>query len=191
MKHFVVAFSAAFISLSLLQSSVNAAPAHPNLLTNGDFSHGPNPHGVFLTFAAKSKAIPGWTVTRATIDYVAEPFWAPLRAQRAIDLDGTPGFGGISQTFTTVPGKTYTVTFELSGNCAGPPAVKRLLVSAGGHVARYTFNCAGMSNSHMLWETHSLQFVARAKRATLEFDSEDKEDGRYGPALDYVKVTKA
>src|SRR5262249_24519791 len=88
-----------------------------NLLVNGSFEEGPDP-GAFLPVNKDSTDIKGWTVTRGQIDYIGS-FWPAADGKRSLDLHGSPGFGGVSQTFPTVKGQKYRVTFALAGNPEG------------------------------------------------------------------------
>ncbi len=159
-----------------------------NLLVNGSFELGASPGGSFITLQRGSTAIAGWTVTRATIDYIGG-WWRASDGARSLDLDGTPGFGGIAQTFATAPGRAYRVAFDLAGNPAGPPAVKALGVRAAGQQARFTFDVTGKRYDAMGWTRHSWTFTATATMTTLEFYSLDATGGSFGPALDNVSVT--
>src|SRR5262245_15036353 len=88
--------------------------ASANLITNGSFEL---PGGTGdPTFGIGSTSIPGWVVTRDTIDYIGPGGCGD--GLRCLDLDGTIGFGGIAQTFPTVTGQQYRVEFLLSGNPA-------------------------------------------------------------------------
>jgi len=63
-----------------------------NLITNGSFEIGPDPDP-YLPLDPGSTAITGWTVTRDQIDYVA--YWVDADGERSLDLNGSPGVGGI------------------------------------------------------------------------------------------------
>src|SRR4051812_32592073 len=69
-----------------------------------------------------STAIKGWVVTRGQIDVTQEDgkVWKAAHGKRALDLHGSPGFGGVEQTIATKPGKKYKVTFKMSGNPGVP-----------------------------------------------------------------------
>ena len=67
-----------------------------NLLLNGSFEQGRSPGGSLVTLQPGSTLITGWTVTCASIDYIGG-FWRASNGRRSLDLDGTPGFGGIEQ----------------------------------------------------------------------------------------------
>ena len=98
--------------------------------------------------------------------------------------------GGIQQTFDTVIGTIYTVSFDLAGNPAGSPRIKNVDVSAtGGVTTNYTFDTSGKSFSNMGWVTHNYSFTATSTSTTLSFTSLDGTP--FGPALDNVRVATA
>ena len=69
--------------------------------------------------------------------------------------------GTLIQTFDTTIGNTYTVSFLLAGNPAGPPAVKTLDVSAtGGTLAHYTYDTTGTDVTDMGWTPETYTFLA-------------------------------
>ncbi len=156
-----------------------------NLLINGSFEEGPAP-GNFMTMAAGSTRIPGWTVTRATIDYV-ESEWPASEGKRSIDLDGSPGAGEIEQTFPAVPGRKYQLSFDLSGNSACAPVVKKLRVTAGNAIGEFTFDTTGKS-SGTGWINESLDFAARTSTEAVVFTSLDNSQSQCGPVIDNVSV---
>ena len=54
--------------------------------------------------------------------------------------------GGVEQTFDTIPGETYEVTFSLAGNF-GLPVIKPLAVTVAGDTHNFTFDSTGASSS--------------------------------------------
>ena len=156
---------------------------------DGNFSAAPDPGG-FTTYAKGSTAIAGWVVTKATVDLIGTAWLAPHGA-RSVDLDGTPGFGAIAQTFATTPHKTYRVTFLLSGNAGQGPNVKLVRVSAAGKYADFHFNiAAGASAQHGDWLEKSWSFVATKATTTLQFASLDTTGGLCGPVVARIAVTQ-
>ena len=72
--------------------------AEATLIVNGSFEL---PGGEKRdAISAGSDFFPGWTVTKDNVDY----FGGCSDGIRCIDLDGTPGFGGLAQSFSTQPG---------------------------------------------------------------------------------------
>ena len=161
------------------------ASEEPNLIENGGFELGASP-GRYVTLGERSSAVEGWTVTSQTVDYIGSYFQC-AEGGRCLDMDGTPGFGGVSQTFASQPGRWYRVTFDLSGNNEGPPGIKRLRVSA----ANQSFETAFRSTSGpLIWEKRYWLFRASASQTTIDFRSINKEGGAYGALLDGVSVSE-
>ena len=104
----------AALALSVLL--ILSETAEADLLVNGSFEEdgGAFSGGQPILFSG-STVITGWIVTRENIDYVisGNGSFVAAEGQRSIDLDGTPGFGGIAQSFLTVPSQDYLVTLRL------------------------------------------------------------------------------
>ena len=81
------------------------------LVTNGSFEDGPTadiPGRGFITPVTPAQtAIPGWTVTRGSVDYIDSPLGGPPTVERSIDLNGIEP-GGISQAIRTPAGGPAT-----------------------------------------------------------------------------------
>ena len=87
--------------------------AHANQLTNGDFE---NPNLGTFGFQFDTTVIPGWTVIN-TVDLTTTGCCFPaFSGHQAVDLVGTLSTGGLTQTFATIPGQTYDLTFAYSHN---------------------------------------------------------------------------
>jgi uncharacterized protein (TIGR03437 family) len=153
------------------------AGSGPNLITNGSFEQAGGTSGAL-----------GWNLVTGSVDRWSG--WTASDGTWSMDLDGS-SFGAIAQTFSTTPGTTYTVLFDLAGNPGGPPAVKRLRVSAASSTSTYEFNITGRTTGAMGWRAETFCFVATGASTTLEFRSLDTESGYYGPAIDNVRVQAA
>jgi choice-of-anchor C domain-containing protein len=174
------------VAAALLASA--AAASAQSILVNGSFEEGQSP-GNYLPLNPGSTAITGWTVTRAQIDYIGG-HWQHADGLRSVDLDGTPGNGGISQTFATTPGASYRLQFSMAGNPVSGPLVKRMRVTVGDFSHDYEFDITGHSTGNMGWVSHSDQFTAAGAQATIEFFSLTGDPGSaYGPTVDNVVVT--
>jgi choice-of-anchor C domain-containing protein len=168
----------------------SAGPAI-SILVNGSFESATVSPDGFRTLQPGDASISGWVVVGASIDYIGT-FWQASDGQRSLDLDGTPtGPGGISQTFTTIPGVQYFVSFDMAGNpqrgFQTGPVVKPMRVSADGQSKEFTFDTTGRSFSNMGWMHFSWTFTADNLSATLEFRSLTTSSAS-GPALDNVSV---
>ena len=96
-----------------------------NLLQNGSFELGPDP-GFYLPLNPGDTSINNWAVISSSvpggggggIDYYGTG-WVSSDGSRSLDLNGTPGVGGIYQDFTTKPGLKYVVSFDMAGHPSG------------------------------------------------------------------------
>ena len=168
-------------------SAVIAAP-----FQNGSFEIGTDPGGSFLTLpSGDSTDITGWTVISGNIDYIGG-YWQPAQGSRSLDLIGDQFVGGVQQTFDTIPGATYSVSFDMAGNPAGGPTIRPLAVTVAGNTNNFTFDITGATLANMNWTTHQFTFVATGTTATIQFVSDltgDPAGCCYGAALDNVQIT--
>jgi len=160
------------------------------MLKNGSFESGPKVGPVgFAVLKKGTDVLPGWKVTKGTIDYAKKDLFAIVDGNFCIDVDGTPGPGAISQTIATVPGTTYIVEFLLSGN-ANDPAVRRLRVKAAGQSQDFSHDVRGSDNANLMeWDKQQFRFTAKAPLTIIEFESLSSSGCLYGPLLDAVFVT--
>ncbi|AVA15418.1 MULTISPECIES: choice-of-anchor C family PEP-CTERM protein [unclassified Sphingopyxis] len=173
---------AALAAIALVPTSANAAS-----LINGSFENGTPSIGSFTTVAGgNSTAINGWVVTGNSVDYIGS-YWAAQDGNRSIDLNGN-GQGGIQQTFTTVVGQLYNISFWLAGNQDGAPVTKSVRVGAGDTTSIFTFDTTGTSRpANMGWKNYNFQFAATSTTTTLSFQSLDATS--FGASLDNVSVS--
>jgi choice-of-anchor C domain-containing protein len=160
-------------------------------LTNGSFETGNYvDNGIgFEQLNAGDISLDGWTVDSGSVDWIGT-YWPAEDGAMSIDMSGSDA-GTISQVFDTTIGNTYTVSFALSGNPAGPPTVKTLDVSAtGGTTASYSYDTVASGNdlTNMNWTPETYSFLATGASTTLSFISTTL--GAYGPAIDNVVVTE-
>jgi len=155
-----------------------------NLLQNGSFEEGPDP-GRWTSLNPGATDIKGWTVTRGQIDYVGS-IWPAAHGKRSIDLHGSPGFGGIEQTFATVKGKTYAVTLFLAGT--PQTGEKRVAVRAAGTSCEFRCDGSKATYEKMGWAMYTWEFTAVAAKTTLEIHTLETLDPFRGPVLDNVSV---
>jgi choice-of-anchor C domain-containing protein len=170
------------VGLLLSMCLGGAAEATP-ILVNGSFEDGANP-GSFTTLFGGSTNITGWVVTGHSIDYIGT-LWVASDGARALDLEGNAA-GGIRQTFDTLPGHEYLITFDLAGN-PGQAGLKVVRVSAAGVSQDYAFDTTGHTNSALGWTPESFSFVATEATTTLEFQAISPGTG-FGAAIDNVQA---
>lgn len=180
--------------LLLIAASVIAATAAQAApFQNGSFEDGPGPvksgnsAAWVTTLGVGDTRLAGWTIGSGDIDYMDTDFWQAAAGQHSLDMSGTQA-GTIAQTFDTVAGASYTVTFSLAGNPdGGAPATKTLRVAAtGGPATDYSVTPSGNSTSNMGWANQTYSFTASGSSTTLSFTSLAASNS--GPALDDVRV---
>jgi hypothetical protein len=145
------------------------AQAGTNLIVNGGFE---NPVIGNIFFQDFSSGLPSWTITTNTVDVVYQGGTpgGPSPAFEGIqylDLVGYGSTGGVSQTFATVPGHTYDLSFAYSNNPWAGPASASADFSVDGLNGSVTHSSA--IPTMLNWDTYSGSFVATSTSATLAF----------------------
>ena len=184
--------------LLLVILAVGVVPAaDAQIVVNGSFEVGPSFSSQDLDVAAGSTALDGWVVTgvgSSAIDYLGSP-WDVSDGVHAVDLDGRDSLGsGIQQTFSTTPGQSYVVSFDLSGNPGtgaagtGLPTIKSIRVTVADVLHDYQFDSTGQSITTLNWVPISFSFVASDITTTLAFTSLTGFANSYGALIDHVSV---
>lgn len=170
----------------LILSGVGRVDAAPILL-NGSFEHGPAPFSYQdIDVPAGSTDIVGWLVTGGGVDLLENP-WDVFDGERAIDLDlRSPG--GIQQTFDTLIGQAYLVSFAMSGNPGGGSMLKGLNVAVGDVSLNYSVDVTGQAIDALLWQPVSFSFIALGPQSTLRFSSLSASSSSYGALIDGVEI---
>ena len=119
-----------------------------------------------------STALDGWTVIGDDIAWIggAQFGLTANHGDKFLDLtnyQNGPPFGGVEQTFSTVAGTTYTLTFDLgsSSTYVTPSAVAAsvLVVDVGTQTQTFTSTAIGANN----WQTYSMTFTAANPSTTI------------------------
>ena len=189
--------TSALLLLSLLAAGLtgSAAPIPKDAdigkecLVNGGFEDGPDVE-IYVALDAGDTRIKGWTVTRGQIDYIGGDHWQHEDGKRSLDLHGSPGYGGVKQSFKTTKGGTYKVTFLLAVNPGSNPLKKSVWVEAAGEKQKFSADATGATHQKMYWKTQEWQFVATGEETTLEIRTAETTDEFAGPALDAVSVKR-
>jgi len=141
----------------------------------------------YVDMSVGNTCISNWSVVSGTVDYVNAGLWDAENGSYSIDLSGVNN-GAIAQSFTSVVGQQYTVTYWLAGNYAALPTIKTMEVSAAGQSQDDTFDTTGKSARDMGYVQESFVFIANSTTTTLEFASIDVPNSDGGPVLDNVTV---
>jgi hypothetical protein len=148
-----------------------ATSSQANLLTNGSFELGAfvNQGNDTMSLAPGSTVITGWTVVTDTTAWIraANPFGLTA-SDGSFFLDLTnyqagPPFAGMSQTIATIPGATYSLSFDLgSSTFWGRP--DSITASAAGTLQTFTAPTTGGNND---WQSVLMHFVASSTTTTV------------------------
>ncbi len=190
----VLALIGIFISgtgTALAAPAQEPGPADPSILVsrfdNGSFEYPIALANSFTTYQA-GQYIGPWAVTSGAVDLVDDGLWQAAEGNQSLDLNAGDA-GAVSQTFTTTPGETYSVTYALAGNPAGGPAVKTGQVLLDGqNIQNFSFDITGKTFTSMGYIKRQVTFVATAATTTLAFASTTAASA-YGPVVDDVQVT--
>ncbi|MEO3977674.1 choice-of-anchor C family protein [Streptomyces sp. CAU 1734] len=181
----------AAVVTGLLAAGTGAALAAPSAAAvsrfdDGSFEYPTAPANSFSTLTA-GQSIGPWKVTSGAVDLIGAGFWQAAEGDQSVDLNAGQT-GAVAQTFSTIAGRTYTVTYALAANPAGGPAVKtgRVLVD-GQNFQDFSFDSTGKTFAAMGYVQRQVTFVANAPTTTLGFAS--TVPGAYGPVVDDVRVT--
>jgi len=189
-------------ALAGLAMTAASAASASELLTNGGFDNigaGAVPEGWGgLTYYTDGThpgniALPGWTVESGSVDLTATfSDWGPTGdgSPYSMDINGWDA-GTIAQTFNTVAGQTYNVSYLFSRNPANAPSLATATVSAGGFTQVVTAINDGSfgGNYSMLWKTGGFSFVGDGNAATIRLAA--TIPGNAGVFFDHVSVTTA
>lgn len=187
-----VTLAVASLSAALLLTAAPAASA-AELLTNGSFEDigGATPEGWggLTYYAGGVPQIPGWTVESGSVDLTTTgSFWGPAYdGTYSLDINGwNPG--RITQSFNTVLGQIYNVTFAYSRNIAGAENPATATVTAGGQALDVVAPLDGpfTSGGRMAWLTGGFSFVGDGSTATLALAATNGTNG--GVFFDAISV---
>jgi len=163
-------------------------PSSNEVLLNGDFERGPQVDPSTWYVLNKGDESLGWKVETGSIEI--DTCWNAASGSRSIDLNGNDQ-GMISQTIPTVPGRSYWVSFDLSGNPYGESPLKGVIVCGGdrnqAQIFYYDTSLKQNDSGNMRWERRAYSFVAKEEKTKLLFAS--SISGSCGPVLDNISVS--
>ena len=191
------------IAASLLFAFAGAPASAANLIQNGSFEAGWSGvtwHTYDTSYVpAANGHLAYWTIDSGDVDII-NVLWDGSDPDNdrmndaSVDLNGNVA-GKISQTFGTMVGAKYSVSFDIAGNYAASPTLKEMDVVVAGTsqpnavvTNHYIFDAIGRTNTNMGWVGRSFEFVANDSLTRLSFASTIFNTNRGGMALDNVQV---
>jgi hypothetical protein len=186
-------FAAAVAATALMGAATQASAVE--LLINGGFDAPvagvPEPWGGFTLYAVGPVPLSGWTVESGSVDLTttASGWGPPVSAPYSLDINGWDA-GVISQSFNTVLGRSYNVSYRYSRNAANGPSPSEATVAAGG----VTQNVVSTNDpllfgtlGNFIFQTGGFSFVGDGNAATIRLSAVTQ--GNAGVYFDNVSVT--
>ncbi|MFC9653078.1 MULTISPECIES: choice-of-anchor C family protein [unclassified Streptomyces] len=184
----LVVRACAIAASSVLFAAATASALAASHFDDGSFEYPKVAANTFTELPA-GQTIGPWQVTRGTVDLIGAGFWQAAEGDQSVDLNGG-GPGGVSQTFTTVPGATYTVTYALAGNPGGAPTLKTGSAFIDGqNFQDFSFDISGKTFANMKYVKRQFTFQATNSTTTVAFAS-TSSNSAYGPVVDDVRVKR-
>jgi hypothetical protein len=160
-----------------------AAWADDNLLVNGSFEATAQANGSWNIYSA----IPGWTANPA-VEIRDNVAGTAKEGSNYAELDGYVN-GAITQSFATIAGAEYTLSFWYSNRTNTAVATNGLSFGFGnGWIAAPGLAVNNTGDNQ--WSQVNYDFVAGGSTTTLSFMATGNSDS-YGTSLDNVSVTAA
>ena len=169
--------------------ALGASAQASNLLTNGDFelSSGQVNAGDYTAVSQGQTTIAGWTVfsddAGSGVDLVRSEAGGNSYGGSidgiSVDLAGSPGWGGIKQSFQAVAGVTYSLTFDRFRNDSGA----KLFVDFGTVSADFAIPAAVVRGETLSWT------ATATGAAWVSFNSEKAPGLLFGPTVDNISVS--
>lgn len=163
-------------ALALCAALLGTSATHANLLTNGSFESGGfvDQGADTMSLASGSTVITGWTVVTDTTAWIGPTNPFGLHASDGdffLDLTNyQPGapFAGVTQAIGTIPGATYSLSFDLGASTFwGRPDA--LTASAAATSATFVSPSTGTNND---WYHETMNFVATSSSTVIDLQGQ-------------------
>ena len=168
--------------------------AQANLINNPSFESPDIAGNQMYTTASQMDAV-NWPISAGEITLVDGSFGTVAAdGDQWLSLESNPGTigvdGAISQTFNTVPGRLYDVSFAYSALSDGAITSWTLGYGVAGPTENVVINATGVPSLTLVsWATETYQFQAIGATTTLSFLGDQQRNGFFGSAIDNVSVT--
>lgn len=167
------------LALALIASPLIASAATPNLLVNGSFEDNAIANGSWNNRSSLS----GWTAGNLGVELRNNVSGSALDGKNFVELD-TTGNSWISQSFATVAGQTYQLSFAYAQRPDQRGAASNGITWSAGNIGPTLVG----QDASTAWTTVQTQFVATGSSTTLKFAAAGNSDS-FGTSLDKVSVS--
>ncbi len=137
--------------------------------------------------------LPGWTVDAGNVNVVLGTFGSTngnlaYEGSQYLDLVGEGTVGSLSQSFATVAGQVYSLTFAFSHNLFSGLGSASASYSVGDSTGAFSHSTG--SNANLAWTLLNTNFTATGANTTLNFTNLTG-GGNAGVLIDGVSVAAA
>jgi choice-of-anchor C domain-containing protein len=165
------------------EGNITTTGSSANLIVNGGFET-PVIGQSFNTYYAGSTQLAPWEILSGSVDIV-RTFWPANEGQNSLDLGGYSS-GTLEQSFATVPGREYTLSFQYGNHPLNTNASGRINVIGTTTLLDSVLNHSSSTYPNMAWTPYTTTFIADSTTTTLRFT--DLTNSSIGFALDAVSV---
>jgi Protein of unknown function (DUF642)/PEP-CTERM motif len=177
------------ILLTALLAAPVASFAATNLLIDGSFESASVASGSYVIFTSTSNpGVPGWTAMNE-IEVRNDDVGTAENGSKFVELDANSN-SSMSQSFATVAGATYDLSFYYSNRADTAASTNGLSFSVGNLSNVVTALPGTNYSSNNEWQLYTGTFKATTNLTTLTFHALGTSDS-YGTSLDNVAVTAA
>ena len=161
------------------------------------FSRPVQPKNSYETVYPSAQKIPGWTVGGDSVDLMGSTYFklpsASSSGSQAVDLSGSAP-GSLTQTISTTPGTSYTLTWYEAGNPDCGQSLKVMHVAWGNKplaklIASPSMSTKGRTRSDMGWSQRSQTVVASSALSVLGFADATPDQSACGPVVADISLT--
>ncbi len=170
-------------------------------ISNPDFNNGSFEYGKTGPFtpgghSMLAEGLAGWTLqgeSDALTQFAGHPA-TDGNTVLVFNGGGKPAGSGVTQTFPTVPGRTYIVDFDLGVIAFNTTAQQRLTMQIRGHTLQplQTFNQNGVisdgNNGNVVWTQRTFSFVADSPVTSLILRDASPSVSAMDLVADHVRV---
>lgn len=182
---------------------LGVSPIRADSIVNGGFeSFVVGPHdtdfGTFLRLFSPpaNTDIAGWTISGSSgghpnsVDLVHSSLWPPFSGTQSLDMEGAVGASGvIFQSFTTMAGDMYNLSFEYGNNPDGSGGTMNILVTGNGTLVDQNVSHNTSTVADIDYTLFSRTFTANSASTTLQFSA--VTNSGFGVVIDDVSVNPA
>ena len=170
---------------------VSAIDPTDNIVTDSGFeSNACVPIASHFQLSSNSTCLSPWEVLPGGGVFLVGGTWTAAEGSHSVELAGSSA-GGIRQVLSTVPGQSYTVQFDGTGQPFGSNPVKTMRVevdNATSSFIDFQFDTTGATYTNMAWISKSWTFTADSPSTAITFRTLSPA-ANFGAVVDNILIS--